>query len=55
MKKEIPECKFVQMTGNSTILVYLVILELAAGGARMSDLQIVISYMQLFYIMCSTC
>lgn len=46
VKKEMPECKFFQLTGNSTSLIYLVILKLAAGGARISYLQIVISYMQ---------
>lgn len=54
-KKETPECEFIQLTGNSISHMYLVILELAAGGARMSYLQIVIPYMQLFSIICLTC
>lgn len=53
--QEMPECKFVQLTGSSTSLVGLVVPEFAAGGARISCLQIVISYMQLFYMTCLTC
>lgn len=47
-----PEHKFVQLTGNSTMLMHLVNPELAAEGARIPQLWIMISHMQLFYITC---
>lgn len=50
-----PKCRPAQLTANSNSLMRLVILEVVDRGPRISYLWTVISYMQLFYIMCLTC
>lgn len=42
----------VQLTGNSTTFMHLISPELAGGGARIPQLQFVISHMLLFYTTC---